>query len=89
MSSEQAELYRPKSGRSPVVRDDRSLQVILWVIWAIAVAGTAAWNWYLDFSAGQPINVLGLVIYTILAGVVGMLVLTLVEQWFNPNRFVE
>ncbi|KPV52965.1 hypothetical protein SE17_12355 [Kouleothrix aurantiaca] len=90
MSTEQAELYRAKrSSHSSVVRADASLRVVLWAIWAAAVAGTAAWRWYSDTAAGQPLNTLGLVIYTILAGVVGLLVLTLVEQWFDPNRFVD
>ena len=90
MSTEQAELYRAKrSSHSSVGRTDASLRVMLWAAWAAVVAGTAAWRWYGDFAAGQPLNTLGLIVYTILAGVVGLLVLTLVEQWFDPHRFSE
>lgn len=90
MSTKQAELYRAKrSNHSSVVRADVSLRVVLWAIWAVAVAGMAAWRWYSDTAAGQPLNTLGLVIYTILTGVVGLLVLTIIEQWLDPNRFVD
>lgn len=90
MSTEQVELYRPKrSVRSPVARDDGSLRIILWAAWFVLVAATAVWNWYGDVAASRPLNTLGLTIYTILAAVVGLLILTLVEQWFNPHRFVD
>jgi hypothetical protein len=42
----------------------------------------------LDVAADQPVNLLGIVVYTILAGVIGLLVITLVEQRLDPERFV-
>jgi hypothetical protein len=70
-------------------RADKSLQVVLWTIWTVAVIGTGVWNWRLDAAAGRPINFLGIAIYSILAGLVGMLVVTMVELWLEPDRFVD
>ena len=70
-------------------RRDRSLQVILWSLWTLAVAATAFWNWRLAIVAQQPVNMLSLVIYSTLAGLLGMLAITLVELWLEPLRFLD
>ncbi|MBK9942035.1 MAG: hypothetical protein IPP13_10500 [Kouleothrix sp.] len=89
MSQEQAEMYRMKrANRSISAGGSGSLKMLLWLVWVAVVAGTAAWNWYLDVAADQPVNLLGIVVYTILAGVIGLLVITLVEQRLDPERFV-
>src|SRR5215207_506774 len=71
------------------VRRDSSLTIILWSLWTLAVAGTAFWHWRSDIVAQQPVNMLGLVIYSALIGLVGMLVLTLIELWLEPLRFID
>jgi hypothetical protein len=71
------------------VRRDSSLTIILWSLWTLAVAGTAFWHWRSDIVAQQPVNMLGLVIYSALTGLVGMLVLTLIELWLEPLRFID
>ena len=68
---------------------DLSLAIILWSLWTLAVVGTAFWHWRSDIAAQQPVNMLGLVIYSALTGLVGMLVLTLVELWLEPLRFLD
>jgi hypothetical protein len=65
------------------------LQRVLWALWTLAVAGTAFWNWRADVVAQRPINVLGMVIYSLLAGLVGLLVMTLIELWLEPERFLD
>jgi len=70
-------------------RADKSLQVVLWTLWTLAVIGTGVWNWRIDVVAGRPINFLGIAIYSILVGLVGMLVVTIVELWLEPDRFVD
>jgi hypothetical protein len=35
------------------------------------------------------VNLLGLVIYSVLAGLIGLLVLTLIELWLEPLRFID
>jgi len=82
MIEKNAELYKTK-------RQDISLQSILWALWTLVVVGTAVWNWRIDVSAGQPINILGMAIYCILVGLVGMLVVTLIELWLEPERFID
>jgi len=84
------ETYAPESARpSQQVHRDRSLAIILWSLWTLAVVGTAFWHWRSDIVAQQPVNMLGLVIYSALTGLVGMLVLTLVERWLEPLRFID
>jgi hypothetical protein len=68
---------------------DRSLQIVLWSLWTLTVVGTAFWHWRADIVAQRPVNLLGLVIYSVLVGLVGMLVITLVELWFEPLRFMD
>ena len=82
MLQKNAEMYQTK-------RTDKSLQAVLWTLWTLAVVGTAVWNWRLDVAANRPINTVGIVIYGLLVGLVGMLVITLVELWLEPERFVD
>ncbi len=85
-----AESYASESARrSPQARRDPSLHIILWSLWTLVVIGTAFWHWHSDIVAQQPVNMLGLVIYSALTGLVGMLVLTLVELWLEPLRFLD
>jgi hypothetical protein len=84
------ESYTPES--APHVRRTRrdlSLTIILWSLWTLAVAASAFWHWRSDIAAQQPVNMLGLVIYSVLTGLVGMLVLTLIERWLEPQRFLD
>jgi hypothetical protein len=75
--------------QSKPARRDRSLTIILWSLWTLVVIGTAFWNWRSDIVAQQSVDLLGLVIYSVLAGLVGMLVVTLIEQWLDPLRFLD
>ncbi|HEU5097999.1 MAG TPA: hypothetical protein VFU22_03070 [Roseiflexaceae bacterium] len=90
MLKHSAETYTPETAK-PAIRGSRetSLQIVLWSLWTLAVVGTAFWHWRADVVAERPVNLLGLVIYSVLAGLVGMLVITLVELWFEPLRFMD
>jgi uncharacterized membrane protein len=68
---------------------DRRLQLILWILWTIAVITTGYLHWRADLAAGQPANVVGIVIYSLLTGMIGLVVMTIVEIWLEPQRFVE
>ena len=62
MLPNKAEAYRAENtGRAYTTGTDRSLQRVLWALWALAVAGTAFWNWRADVGAQRPINLLGMV----------------------------
>jgi hypothetical protein len=88
--SHSMETYAPETAKQALrPRRDSSLQIILWSLWTLAVVGTAVWNWRADVAAQQPVNLLGLVIYSVLTGLVGMLVVTLVELWLEPLRFLD
>jgi hypothetical protein len=82
MLQKNAEMYETK-------RADKSLQAVLWTLWTLVVGGTAVWLWRLDVAANRPVNVLGIAIYGMLVGLIGMLVITLVELWLEPERFVD
>jgi len=62
---------------------------VLWSLWTLAVVGTAFWHWRSDIAAQQPVDMLGLVIYSVLTGLVGMLVVTMIERWLEPLRFID
>jgi hypothetical protein len=68
---------------------DRRLQAVLWTLWTLAVVATAFWQWYMDAAAGGPIDLLGIVIYALLAGTIGLVVLTMIEIWLEPQRFID
>jgi len=90
MLRQSAKSYTPESAQ-PARRAGRepSLYIVLWSLWTLAVVGTAFWHWRSDIAAQQPVNLLGLVIYSVLTGLVGMLVLTLIELWLEPLRFLD
>jgi|SoiMetStandDraft_2_1073263.scaffolds.fasta_scaffold2108890_1 hypothetical protein len=90
MLKHSAETYSPKPAKQAErAHGDRSLHIILWSLWTLAVVGTAIWHWYSDIAAQQPVNMLGLVIYSALTGLIGMLAITLVELWLEPLRFLD
>lgn len=66
-----------------------SLQVVLWTLWALAVAGAAFLDWRADIVADRPVDLLGLVIRTLLVGLVGLVVLTMIEMRLEPERFID
>ena len=85
-----SEAYRQDRVEQPASTGaDHSLQAVLWTLWTIAVAVTAYLNWHADVVAQRPIDLLGLGIHTALAGVVGLLVITLIEMRLEPLRFLD
>ena len=70
-------------------RADRRLQMILWTLWTIAVVATAFIRWRADVIAERPVNLLGLVVYAALVGSIGLVVMTMLEIWLEPQRFVD
>src|SRR5262245_26340209 len=70
-------------------RADLRLQLILWSVWTLAVVATAFTRWRADVIAQRPVDLLGLVIYAALSGSIGLVVMTMVEMWLEPQRFVD
>jgi uncharacterized membrane protein len=62
---------------------DVSLETVLSTMVAVAVVVTAYLNWHAVAAAQRPFNLLGLVIHCLLAGIVGLLVATLIAQRFE------
>ena len=68
---------------------DLRLQAILWLLWTLAVVATAFMRWRADVVAQRPVDMLGLVIYAALSGSIGLVVMTVIEIWLEPQRFVD
>jgi hypothetical protein len=60
-----------------------NLQVALWALWTLAVAITG----YLSWRAG--VEMIGLVIHCVVVGIVGLVVMTKIEMWLQPWRFIN
>jgi hypothetical protein len=60
-------------------RTDRSLKVILWAAWFIAIAATAYLTWHDAEAAHHHVSRIALAIHCALVGCIGMLVITWVE----------
>jgi hypothetical protein len=67
----------------------RGLQAFLWTLWTLAVVSGGALGWRADRLAGRPLSLLGMAINAILVGVIGLIVLTVIEMRLEPWRFLE
>ncbi|MBK9715295.1 MAG: hypothetical protein IPO81_29000 [Kouleothrix sp.] len=65
----------------------RGLQLALWSIWTLAVVLVGYWSRHADSLAQRPLNLVGLVVHCMVVGIVGLVVLTLVEMRIEPWRF--
>jgi hypothetical protein len=83
------EQHEPAYDRVMAKRRSYSLQIILWTIWTLVVVATGYVSWHADIVAQRPVNLLGLVIHCGVAGVIGLIVLTIVEMRIEPWRFLE
>jgi hypothetical protein len=70
-------------------RGSFDLQIVLWTLWTLLVAGVGFFGRYADVIANRPINTLGLVIHCVVAGILGLVVMTVVEMRLEPWRFMD
>ncbi|HEU5100265.1 MAG TPA: hypothetical protein VFU22_14655 [Roseiflexaceae bacterium] len=70
-------------------RVTREMQVALWALWTLAVVGGGYVGWRQDTLAGRPLNLLGMAISASMVGVIGLIVLTLIEMRLEPWRFLD
>jgi hypothetical protein len=66
-----------------------SLQVVLWTLWTLVVVGVGFVNRHADVLAHRPINTLGLVIHCAVAGIIGLVVMTVIQIRLEPWRFID
>ena len=66
-----------------------SLQLALWTLWSLLVVGVGFLSWHADVLANRPTNTLGLVIHCVVAGIIGLVVMTAVELRLEPWRFMD
>jgi hypothetical protein len=70
-------------------RSRYGLQIILWTLWTLAVVVAGYLHWHADMVAQRPFNMLGLIIRCVVVGIIGLVVMTKVEMWLQPWRFVD
>jgi hypothetical protein len=70
-------------------RNSFGLQIVLWLLWSLAVIAVGYLAWHADIAAHRPINTLGLVIHCAVAGVIGLVVMTWLEMRIEPWHFME
>lgn len=73
--------------RKPAVRATISLQVVLWAVWTLFVVGVTYLRWQEDVVVGQPANIIAIVLRALLAGVVGLIAMTMIEMQVEPERY--
>lgn len=57
----------------------------LWMVWTMAVGGTACYQWVQDASAHVAFNTLAMVIHCAVVGILGLVVLTDIEFWLDQD----
>jgi hypothetical protein len=70
-------------------RGNFSLQIVLWALWTLVVVVVGFINWHADVVANRSIDTLGLMIHCVVAGVIGLVVMTVIEIHIEPWRFVN
>ncbi|HMQ29754.1 MAG TPA: hypothetical protein PKD53_03460 [Chloroflexaceae bacterium] len=75
--------------RSPGPADADALPLGLWLLWALSVAATAAWVAWPSLRGEAPLDTLRLVVTSGLVGVVGLLILTVLEIRLAPWHFLD
>lgn len=72
-----------RARRLIAARRDWTLQAVLWPLWTLAVVVTGYINWH------AHVETIGLVIHCIVVGVLGLVVMTKIEMYWQPDRFLE
>jgi hypothetical protein len=70
-------------------RTGHSLQIVLWTLWTLAVGLAGYLYWHADMIAQRPFNVLGMMIRCAVVGIIGLIVLTKIEMWLQPWKFID
>lgn len=82
---------RPRRDRELLRRRyrERGIQITLWIGWTLVVVLTAYLSWRGDRTARLALNLVGLLVHCSVAGVIGLVALTLIEMRLCPWRFLE
>jgi len=68
---------------------DYYFQAILWSVWTLIVAATAYFSWHADMVAQRPLNLVGMAIHCGVVGIIGLIIITLIEMRLWPWWFIE
>ena len=66
-----------------------SLHAVLWFFWTLAIVATGYRSWHADVVAQRSFNLLGLIIHCTVMGIIGLVVLTMIELRLERWRFLN
>ena len=90
MSQQPPDTYtRDRLAARQRLRSDYLFQALLWGLWTIAITAVAYASWHADILAQRPFNLLGMSIHCTVAGIIGLIVLTLAEMRLRPWLFLD
>ena len=67
----------------------RRLWLAIWAGWTLAVIGAGYFGWRADILAGRPDNLIGMAVDAATVGIVGLVVLTVIEIRYKAARARE
>ncbi|HEU4327140.1 MAG TPA: hypothetical protein VFS21_28630 [Roseiflexaceae bacterium] len=83
------ESYAEQSERQELISRETQLKLALWGLWLLAVAAGGYLYWRGALEAQGSVDPVGLVVRMLLVGGVALLIKTLVELRFDPERFMD
>lgn len=86
-------LTKTNQARSQDHRDAQQARkrtrAVLRFLWTLFVIGFAVVDWQLEMTAADAAPIVGLIIHTFMAGMIGLIVITLIEMRLDPAGFDE
>ena len=70
-------------------RSDYVFQAILWGTWALVIMAVAYTSWHADVVAQRAFNIVGMSIHCAVTGIIGLIVITLIEMRLWPWWFLD
>jgi hypothetical protein len=77
--------FNPEQNRPYTAR----VPLSFWLVWMLTIVATAAYTWWDALSAGTAVDIVQVVLHSIVVGLIGLIVLTRIEERMAPWRFVE
>jgi hypothetical protein len=66
-----------------------SFSALCWLIWTLTVVLTGVWNGWSALIGAAPLDLVRLCVESALVGVVGLLLLTIIDMRLRPWHFLD
>lgn len=67
----------------------KRIRAVLHFFWVLFVMGFAIVHWQLEITTTNAAPIVGPIIHTFMAGMVGLIAITLIEMRLDPEGFAE